>query len=176
VPGHDARVHTIVFSPDSRWLATIGNIDYQGGGDDKIVRLWKLTATGHESPRFLRGHEERIADIAFSGDSRWLVTTSEDQTTRIWDLSTENPAIAQIVLGESGWPLEASADGRWVTSPGRVWHLRAHDLISRAGETVGRNFTPAEWELFFPGEPYRKTFGDLPEPVSEQGPGGQKRK
>ena len=54
----------VKFSPDSRWLATIGNIDYQGGGDDKIVRLWKLTATGHESPRFLRGHEERIADIA----------------------------------------------------------------------------------------------------------------
>jgi len=28
--------------------------------------------------------------------------------------------------------------------------------------TVGRNFSIDEWQLYFPGEPYRKTFAELP--------------
>jgi hypothetical protein len=36
-------------------------------------------------------------------------------------------------------------------------------LIDLARITVGRNFTAKEWELYFPGENYRKTFPELPD-------------
>jgi hypothetical protein len=37
------------------------------------------------------------------------------------------------------------------------------DLLVLARITVGRNFSRNEWQLYFPGEKYRKTFPDLPE-------------
>jgi hypothetical protein len=44
----------------------------------------------------------------------------------------------------------------------RLWPFQVEDLIDLARITVGRNFTAEEWKLYFPGEPYRKTFPDLP--------------
>jgi hypothetical protein len=38
------------------------------------------------------------------------------------------------------------------------------DLMNLARITVGRNFSADEWQLYFPGEQYRKTFADLPGP------------
>jgi WD40 repeat protein len=60
-----------------------------------------------------------------------------------------------------------SPDSRWiVTGRGdktvRLWLLQLNDLISLARASVGRNFSNAEWQLYFPGEKYRKTFSDLP--------------
>ena len=43
----------------------------------------------------------------------------------------------------------------------RLWPLQVKDLIDLARITVGQNFTAEEWELYFPGEPYHKTFPDL---------------
>jgi hypothetical protein len=42
--------------------------------------------------------------------------------------------------------------------------LQVDELIRLAGRTAGRNLTKDEWQLYFPGEKYRKTFPDLPEP------------
>ena len=62
-----------------------------------------------------------------------------------------------------------SPDNRWVVTGSvdgteRLWLLRVNDLIHLARITVGRNFTLEEWELYFPGERYHKTFPDLPGP------------
>jgi hypothetical protein len=46
----------------------------------------------------------------------------------------------------------------------QLWPLQVKDLIDLARIKVGRNFTTEEWELYFPGEPYHKTFADLPGP------------
>jgi hypothetical protein len=37
------------------------------------------------------------------------------------------------------------------------------DLVALAGQ-AGRNFDRQEWALYFPAEPYRKTFPNLPVP------------
>jgi WD40 repeat protein len=62
-----------------------------------------------------------------------------------------------------------SPDNRWVVTgsedrTARLWLLQMKDLIGLARITVGQNFFNGEWELYFPGEPYRKTFPDLPGP------------
>jgi hypothetical protein len=38
------------------------------------------------------------------------------------------------------------------------------DLVELARNRVGRNFFADEWQLYFPGQPYRKTFAELPGP------------
>ena len=39
-------------------------------------------------PSLLQGHTERIWSVAFSPDGRQLATGSDDNTARVWDLST----------------------------------------------------------------------------------------
>ncbi|KAJ1795658.1 rRNA-processing protein utp21 [Coemansia sp. RSA 2399] len=54
--------------------------------DDACVRI-----VDGESLRVVRrfvGHRNRITDVAFSADGRWLVTAALDSTIRTWDLPT----------------------------------------------------------------------------------------
>ncbi|KAJ2041426.1 rRNA-processing protein utp21, partial [Coemansia sp. S2] len=54
--------------------------------DDACVRV-----VDSESQRVVRkfaGHRNRITDLAFSNDGRWIVTASLDSTIRTWDLPT----------------------------------------------------------------------------------------
>ena len=62
-----------------------------------------------------------------------------------------------------------SPDSHWLVTcsddtTARLWLIQVNDLIDLARVTVGRNFSRNEWQLYFPGEPYRKTFAELPGP------------
>ena len=110
--------------------------------------------------------------MAISPDDRWVVTGSNDNTARLWDLSAKDPAANPIVLrGHKGQLIVVaiSPDNRWLVTgssdyTARIWLLQVKDLIDLARTIVGRNFSPNEWQLYFPGEKYRKTFPDLPGP------------
>ena len=41
---------------------------------------------------------------------------------------------------------------------------RSQILAAHAGQIANRNFTRDEWRQYFPEEPYRATFPDLPVP------------
>ena len=63
-----------------------------------------------------------------------------------------------------------SPDNRWLVTgsyvnSARLLLLKMSDLIDLAHRTLGRNFSPDEWQLYFPGEKYRKTFPDSLGPV-----------
>jgi WD40 repeat protein len=63
--------------------------------------------------------------------------------------------------------MQFSPDSRWLVTgsddhTARLWLLQVDDLIDLARITVGRNSSLREWQLYFPGEHYRKTFPDLP--------------
>jgi hypothetical protein len=48
-------------------------------------------------------------------------------------------------------------------SVARVWHWQWDDLVTLAGK-IGRNLNRKEWKMYFPNEPYRKTFPELAGP------------
>jgi WD40 repeat protein len=110
--------------------------------------------------------------VAISPDNRWVVTGSADHTARLWDLSAKDPAAKPVVLrGHEDviWAVAISPDNRWLVTGSsdktvRLWLLQVNDLIDLARNLVGRNFSADEWQLYFPGEKYRKTFPDLPGP------------
>ncbi len=69
--------NTIALSPDATHLAT--------GTWNGLVLLWDLSIPGGTSePIVLSGHKQQIKSLAFSPDSTWLFSSSEDMTVRIW--------------------------------------------------------------------------------------------
>ena len=49
----------------------------------------------------------------------------------------------------------------------RLWLLQMNDLVDLARMILARIFFADEWQLYFVGEQYRKTFPDLPGPDLE---------
>ena len=118
---HEGAVGTLVFSPDSRILAT--------GSVDKDARLWDAE-TGHLLHR-LSEHTGQIRAIAFSPDGRTLATGSDDRKAILWDVALGTPrarlhhqeSIRHIVFSPGGKaPATGSTDYTarlWAADNGR---------------------------------------------------------
>jgi len=80
-PGDGDAGTCLAISPDGRLLAA-------GGGPDRpTVRVWNLL-TGRQIRKFTGGHTNWLKSVAFSPDSKRLVSTSRDTTAIVWDVST----------------------------------------------------------------------------------------
>lgn len=87
--GHDGAITALAVSPDSKFFLTGGgNVQVEDGKTipvDCTVRLWDLE-TGLQLKQFT-GHADRVESVAFSADGRRAISTSADQSIRVWDLT-----------------------------------------------------------------------------------------
>jgi hypothetical protein len=88
------------------------------------------------------------------------VTTSSDGTTRLWDLTGEEPVGGSLPGGGGGSVAAAfvragtrlaivHADGH-----GDLWNVLPSAWMRRACRVAGRTLTPEEWAALLPSEPY----------------------
>ena len=103
------KLHTgganLAFSPDGRKIA---------GSVGKTVKVWDA-ATGEETLT-LKGHTSGVNSVAFSPDSRQIVSGSDDMTVMTWDAGTGQAILT--LLGHPGPILRVffSPDGRRIFS------------------------------------------------------------
>ena len=141
-----ARVLQAAFSPDGRWVAF--------GSWNKTAALLALQDVATATPVFLSGHVGRLSAMAFSPNSLWLATASEDRSIRLW--SPAAPTATPVVLrghDASVQHLAFTPDNRWLVSGAfdgtvRKWRLRRDDLIEVACRTAGRDLTTKEAAQF----------------------------
>lgn len=97
-----------------------------------------LTPPGGALLRSLTGHNGKITAIAMTADGRRLVSASEDQTLRVWELSTSSPPGSVLsdpgelhtLLGHTSQvnTVAVTADGRLAISGSSEKSLKVWDL------------------------------------------------
>jgi WD40 repeat protein len=84
--GHSIIVFSVAFSPDGRYLASVGD-DAQRPERDMVI-VWDLT-TGRKAFEVEGGNDRRaLFDIAFSPDGSRLVAAGEKKVLSVWDAAT----------------------------------------------------------------------------------------
>ncbi|HEY9761482.1 MAG TPA: hypothetical protein V6D07_03095 [Trichocoleus sp.] len=105
------------------------------GHDDTLLRTWQVSAAAGQitRPQGLKGHTGRIRAVAASADGRWLASSSDDRTLRLWNRHTGKCVrVLSEDLMTPATVMALSADGGWLVSGGedslvRVWSLTARD-------------------------------------------------
>lgn len=129
-------IASIALSPDGRWLA-------YGSFGDNLVHL--IDVASRQEIRTFAGHLNRVTEVAFSPDSRFLASsgtvnlgTPSDGSVRIWDVTTgaqlasaATPGTSQLVFTPDGQMLLGASGGNPVSI--RVWSV--------AGMTLARTIS-----------------------------------
>lgn len=116
--GHTAAVRQAAFSPDGRWLISVG--------EDAKVIVWDFPARMPVAT--LRDHTKTVTSVEFSPDGKWFATGSEDQTVIVWDAAQRKkaavlsgpPAMVIAVAFSPDGRLLASASHESMDNRGRI--------------------------------------------------------
>lgn len=122
--GHDDDVDMAVFSPDERHIATCAL--------DRCVRIF---ARDGRCLHTLRGHDGNVLSLAWTADSRYLLSSSVDGTIRQWDaergvalrVTDLRMRSDSVVVGPDGVVYAGDDRGRIaIIADGRVSFIEAH--------------------------------------------------
>jgi WD40 repeat protein len=149
LPGHQAPVEALAFTPDGKVLAS--------GGADGVIRLWEVAGTDTRERKGLRGHLGTIQCLTVTPDSRLLISGSHDGTVRVWNHAKWNPEQA-VLPGHYGnvTALACSPDGKVLASGGSdaailLWDLETSDN-TRPRAVLEGNISAVRLLLFLPSE------------------------
>lgn len=109
-------IYSVAFSPDGKLLASGGENKYKSpSGQKTTIYIWDVEK--QELKFTLSKHSLRIGSLSFSSDGSLLVSSSNDNTSRVWDMGT----------GEQLYVLEGCAIGGISSTP------NGNRLVGRSG-------------------------------------------
>jgi WD40 repeat protein len=87
--------------------AFLSDTQVVSGSYDKTVRIWEYASSLEQN---LDGHSRRVLDVAVSGDSNTLASTSSDATIRIWAKGDTAFTPVLSLAQERGEPMAVALD------------------------------------------------------------------
>ncbi|KAF7508274.1 hypothetical protein GJ744_009419 [Endocarpon pusillum] len=124
----ESQVNRLCITPNKRYLAAAGR---------HVVRLYDIASTNPNPVMTFEGHSNNITGVAFHCEGKWMVTSSEDCTVRVWDTRSGtqqrnythlNPVNDVVIHPNQGELISADRGGNI-----RVWDLGenrcTHQLI-----------------------------------------------
>lgn len=118
-------------SPDNRTIAVAMLAD--GTSDKKTIfaiHLWHIGQS--QSFGELRGHTNHVTGLVFTHDGKGLISTSQDETTRLWDLQTQKETKLLSGTSDAVGRNALSFDGRYFATAKRrfrIWDLKSGKMV-----------------------------------------------
>ncbi len=81
--GHDKGVNWASFHPELPLIIS--------GGDDRAVKLWRMSETRAWEVDGCRGHTNNVPCVLFHPTEDLIISVGEDKTIRTWDLNSRSP-------------------------------------------------------------------------------------
>ena len=109
------ELYAVAFSPDGKRLVA--------GGVDHRIRIWEISGDARETTNPLLdskyAHEGTILNLVFSGDGRWLLSSADDRTVKLWDARQMKEKL--LLESQPDWAHAlAFVDGGKVIAVGRM--------------------------------------------------------
>jgi len=168
----EGGVSSVAFSPDGKTIAA----GYGGVGIGGLV-LWDAASRGRLAEEPLAVKEGNVSTVAFSPDGKTIAAGYDAGSLGgvvFWDVKgrvrlAEEPLVVKDGKVSS---VAFSPDGKTIAAGYRdksgggvmMWDVDLESWQRIAGRIADRNFTGDEWRQYFPQEPYRRTFRELPWP------------
>ena len=134
VRSHESEGSSVAWSPNGLFLATCGG----WGGADWTVRLWRMDGLHDLSMAygFPRLHQAAVLDVAWSHDSVFVASASDDRTVRLWDATARKPGPILSGHQQRVLAVDWNSRERILASAGddhtiRVWDVRNPSEIDR---------------------------------------------
>jgi WD40 repeat protein/serine/threonine protein kinase/tetratricopeptide (TPR) repeat protein len=125
----DRYIGRVAFSPDGKALATAAI-------SGNTVQLWDPATGDPIGPPMT--HPDQVYSLAFSPDSKTLLTGSADKMARLWDAGTGRPIGSPFTHGSVVAHVAFSPDGRTVLTGSGDGRAQLWDVT--AGAAIGRPF------------------------------------
>lgn len=110
---HTNDIATLAIQPGGGLVAA--------GSWDGRISLWNSQG---KFLRFLEGHLDRVMDLDFTADGKFLLSSSGDRTLKRWNLETNEPETIALAQDEM-YTFDVSPDGQWIVtgSANGQWQL-----------------------------------------------------
>jgi WD40 repeat protein len=113
------EIGDLTYSPNGQFIA---------GGSDKRINVWDAT-NGKKILSFV-GHSDSVTMVAFSPDSRRIVSASADKKVKIWDLTTGNELLCLDRHSDTVHGVSFSPDGQRIASASRDKTVRLWEVVT----------------------------------------------
>jgi WD40 repeat protein/serine/threonine protein kinase len=148
--GHDNEITCVSISPDGQRIVSGSRFsDLTRPKDRARIKVWDVES-GQEMLT-LQGHDRWVSTVAFSPDSRQIVSSSRDHTVKVWDAQTGQETL--ILKGHEHFVLcvAFSSDGQRIVSGSidgtlKLWEVKSgQEPLTLEGHTdsiIGAAFSP----------------------------------
>lgn len=118
IPHSDGQVNRMAITPDKKYLACAGA---------HTVKLYDIKSNNPSAVMTFEGHTANVTALALQADGKWMVTSSEDGTVKVWDMRAPTvqrnykhkcPVNDVVVHPNQGEVISCDSDGNV-----RIWDL-----------------------------------------------------